>query len=255
MLMSKNYDKTLMIVNFPYLGVGISKQIIESINDRVRYHNAASFTRGHSSKATGITALMIIANQAVVDSQIDTIRLSLIFVFIVLTIIFFSPRIAAFTMIPILIVVAWQPITMASAASFTGGASLNMMTAMIGSIIIGTGIDYAVHISARIKEEGETIQGVMRATEHTGQTIAEATFTTVAALAGGLTVTWFRGFFFIVIALLLYAMFAGLVLLPAVYAIYIKHQEKKLRRYLEPQAEPYEISDAPVEVIEAELIE
>jgi len=257
MLMSENYDKTLMIVNFPYLGVGISEQIIDSINSRVSYHNKNSFGHGRSSRATGITALVIIGNQAVVDSQVDTIRLSLIFVFIVLTIIFFSPRIAAFTMIPILIVVAWQPITMASVASFTGGASLNMMTAMIGSIIIGTGIDYAVHISARIKEEGETIQGVMRATEHTGQTIAEATFTTVAGLSGGLMVTWFRGFFFIVIALLLYAMFAGLVLLPAVYAIYIKHQEKKLRNYLEPKADLDENADAPVdvEVIEAEVIE
>ncbi len=256
MLMSENYDKTLMIVNFPYLGVGISEQIIDSINDRVSYHNRNSFKRGHSSKATGITALVIIGNQAVMESQIETIRLSLIFVFIALTIIFFSPRVAAFTMVPILIVVAWQPITMASVASFTGGASLNMMTAMIGSIIIGTGIDYAVHISERIREEGETIQGVMRATEHTGQTIAEATFTTVAGLSGGLMVTWFRGFFFIVIALLLYAMFAGLVLLPAVYAIWIKHQEKKYRRFLDPGVDPNAVVEPiDVEVVEAEVLE
>jgi predicted RND superfamily exporter protein len=251
MLMSEDYDMTLMIINFPYMGAHMSRKIINNINDAVSDHRD-SMVDGKSSKATGITALVIIADRAIVESQQETIRLSLIFVFIALTIIFFSPRIAALTMIPILLVVAWQPITMASVSQFTGGASLNMMTAMIGSIIIGTGIDYAVHISARIKEEGETIQGVMRATEHTGQTIAEATFTTVAGMSGGLAVTWFRGFFFIVIALLLYAMFAGLVLLPAVYAIYIKAQEKKYRRYMEnaPQ-DPY----SGTEVVEAEIIE
>lgn len=238
MLMNEDFSMTLMIINFPYLGLGETERIINDINDVV--DERGDLRGGRASKASGITALMLVANRAVVESQKSTILISLIFVFIALTLIFLSPRIASITMIPILIVVAWQPLTMVGVSQFTGGATLNMMTAMIGSIIIGTGIDYAVHISERVREEGETIKGVMTATEHTGQSIAEATFTTVAGLSGGLFVTWFRGFFFIVIALLLYAMFAGLVVLPAVYAIYIRCMERRYRRYL-AEEEVYEV--------------
>ncbi len=237
-LMNEEFTMTLMIVNFPYLGYGITEQIIGNVNDVV--DEKGDLDGGKCSRASGIVPLMIVANKAIMSSQYTTIMLSLVFVFIVLTFIFLSfkaglvtaIRIAAITMIPIFLVVAWQPITMQGVSSFTGGASLNMMTAMVGSIIIGTGIDYAVHMSMRIQEEGETIQGIKIGTEHTGGTISEATFTTVAGLSGGLFVTWFRGFFSIIIALLLYALFAGMILLPAVYAIYVSWSSKKERQAL-----------------------
>ncbi len=247
MLVNDDYSMTLMIVNFPYLGVGETERIIDDINKVVANVNP-NMQDGQATKATGLAALILIGNEAIVQSMRGTLWLCLILVFLSLTFIFGSLRLGVITMIPILLVVAWQPLTMASVSGFTGGATLNMMTAMIGSLVIGTGIDFSCHISARLREEGETIQGVKKTTEHTGQTIAEATLTTVAGLSGGLAVTWFRGFFFIIMALILYAMFAGLVLLPAIYAILIKHNEKKYRKYLKPEG-------ADGDVIEAEVIE
>jgi len=58
----------------------------------------------------------------------------------------------------------------------------------------------------------------------------EANLTTVAALSGGLAVIWFRGFFSVLLLLLLYSMFAGMILLPAVYAVLANRKEKKLDR-------------------------
>jgi len=116
---------------------------------------------------------------------------------------------------------------MKSVSTVEGGASLNFMTAMISSVVIGAGIDFGVHITERVREEGESIQGIKRAVQHTGQSIMEANLTTVAALSGGLFVVWFRGFFSILLLLLLYSMFAGMILLPSVYAVLAGRREKK----------------------------
>jgi len=126
------------------------------------------------------------------------------------------------------IVIAWQPLIMKGVSSFEGGASLNMMTAMISSIVIGAGIDFGVHITERVREEGENIEGIQRAVQHTGQSIMEANLTTVAALSGALAVVWFRGFFSVLLLLLLYSMFAGMILLPSVYAVLAERKQKKL---------------------------
>ena len=104
------------------------------------------------------------------------------------------------------------------------------MTAMISSVVIGAGIDFGVHITERIREEGETIEGIRRAVQHTGQSIMEANLTTVAGLTGGLFVVWFRGFFSVLLLLLLYSMFAGMILLPSVYAALADWREKKEKR-------------------------
>jgi len=116
---------------------------------------------------------------------------------------------------------------MKSVSTVEGGASLNFMTAMISSVVIGAGIDFGVHITERVREEGESIQGIKRAVQHTGQSIMEANLTTVAALSGGLFVVWFRGFFSILLLLLLYSMFAGMILLPSVYAVLAERREKR----------------------------
>lgn len=233
MLMTEDYSMTLCMISFPYEGPGLTKAVVDELDeivDRSRTDNnwrdGNGNKRGWMSHTTGWAALGEDIRVAIMDTQLVTIALSLIFVFFILTIIFKSPRIALLTMIPVFIVVSWQPLTMKGVSGMASGASLNMLTAMIGSIVIGSGIDFGVHISQRIKEEGETIEGVKTAVQHTGQSILEANMTTVLGLSGGLIVLWFRGFFGVLLALLLYSMFAGMFVLPAVYLILIKRRNK-----------------------------
>jgi len=68
--------------------------------------------------------------------------------FMVLLITFRSIRYALVTVIPIGLVVSWLYGIM-----YIGGYSLNLVTATIGAISIGVGIDFSIHITQRFREE------------------------------------------------------------------------------------------------------
>ena len=229
MLMTPDYSMTLCMISYPYSGRGVQEDIVDSINSIVDEANGRDGATIKSSHLTGGAAISITIHEAIMDTQYKTLLLSLLFVFIALTLVFLKDdiskiglvkavRLALLTMIPVATVVAWQPLIMKSVSTVEGGASLNFMTAMVSSVVIGAGIDFGVHISHRIREEGETPGGIKRAVQHTGQSIMEANLTTVAGLSGGLFVAWFVGFFSVLLLLLIYSMFAGMILLPAVYA-------------------------------------
>ncbi len=229
MLMTPDFSMTLAMVRFPFVGTGVGEQIVDSVNTIADDANSREGSSVKISHATSGAAISLTIDEAIMNTQLKTLVLSLVLVFVALTLVFLRSdvswagakkalRYALLTMIPVATVVAWQPLIMKGVSSFDGGASLNMMTAMISSVVIGAGIDFGVHITERIREEGETIEGIKRAVQHTGQSIMEANLTTVAGLSGGLFVVWFRGFFSVLLLLLLYSMFAGMILLPAVYA-------------------------------------
>jgi len=229
MLMTPDYSMTLCMINYPRAGRAVQEDIINNVNRIVDETNGRQGSTIKISHATAGAAISITIHEAIMDTQYKTLLLSLLFVFIALTVVFLKDdisktgflkalRLAILTMIPVATVVAWQPLIMKSVSTVEGGASLNFMTAMVSSVVIGAGIDFGVHISHRIREEGETPGGIKRAVQHTGQSIMEANMTTVAGLSGGLFVAWFVGFFSVLLLLLIYSMFAGMILLPAVYA-------------------------------------
>ena len=69
----------------------------------------------------------------------------------------------------------------------------------------------------RIREEGETPGGIVKAVARTGQTIFETTATTCAGLAAGLTVAIpaLRNFFLLMMMLIFLALLTSAILLPA----------------------------------------
>ena len=88
-------------------------------------------------------------------------------------------------MIPVAIVILWQPLLMRG-----GDVNVNVFTAMVGSIVFGIGVDDCIHMIERIREEGETPTGLARSIESTGQTIFETSATTMAGIAAGFLVAF-----------------------------------------------------------------
>ena len=90
--------------------------------------------------------------KAQLDASTDTLRTSLPIAvtatFILLLITMKSFRYAFATIIPIILVVTWLYGLM-----YLLGFSLNFVTAMIGAISIGIGIDYSIHITERFRQE------------------------------------------------------------------------------------------------------
>ena len=82
------------------------------------------------------------------NSLYKSIPIAAVAAFLVLLIAFRSFRYALVTILPIGLVVSWLYGIM-----YIGGYSLNLVTATIGAISIGVGIDFSIHITQRFREE------------------------------------------------------------------------------------------------------
>ncbi|MDY0004729.1 MAG: MMPL family transporter, partial [Polyangia bacterium] len=93
-----------------------------------------------------------IARQATLDAVMSAFRFSLLVAlglcFLLAAIFMRSIRYALVSVVPILLVVAWL-----NAFMFLAGYNLNVVTATIGAISIGVGIDFAVHFVMRFQQE------------------------------------------------------------------------------------------------------
>jgi len=229
MLMNDDYSKTLIYTEMPYVNIQHTKKIVREVNEAIDRHED-EVPGGSISHLTGGAPVSIAINDGILGTQYRTIFLSGILVFLTLIVAFMLPgfafsslkrglKIAIIAMVPLMMVVLLQPLLMIGAGSHT-----NIFTAMLGTIIIGIGIDFSVHMSERIQQEGETFAGIARATRGTGQSMVEASSTTVMGVAAGIIVSWnsfagLRNFFIIISALLVYSLLAGLLVLPAIYAV------------------------------------
>ena len=245
MLISDSYQKALIYVEMPYINIDDTQLLIDRINEITDYQDLA-VPNGEVAHLTGGPPITVAINAGIQETQWKTITLSLILVFCALFCLFYltsenrlSPAtmvrslgFAAATIVPILIVVAWQPMTMSA-----GSTNVNIFTAMIGTIIIGIGIDNAVQISERVREEGVTEEGIARAVEFTGASLVEATSTTAGGVAAGVLISLFRtqfvglqNFFLLIIVLIFYTLIGGLLVLPAIYTASLRLSERLKRK-------------------------
>ena len=232
MLINRDYTKTLIYIEMPYLNLKLTEKLVYWVNIAVDNNtNSDEFKNnvpnGEMSHLAGGAPVSIAINNGIHDTQEKTIYLSLFLVFLVLLFLFRSIKMSVLAMLPLFTVVLWQPLLMVGA-----DANVNIFTAMIGTIVIGIGIDFSIHMSERIREEGETYKGIAKATEGTGQSLVEASGTTAMALLAGflVTLTSFAGlrtFFMMILVLILYSLFAGLILLPSIYTAILDFKKPK----------------------------
>ena len=133
--------------------------------------------------------------------------------------------------IPLMMVVGWVYGIM----GFTG-YQINAQTVTIGALSLGLGVDYAVHFSVRLEEEVEHNPfasqevWVTNASATTGRAMFAAALTTaggfsVLNLSALLPLRLFGQAFVVAITL---ALLSSLILLPAFYTPFLKHDAEKL---------------------------
>ena len=220
MLLTDEYDKALIYVSMPYINIDDTTILVNEIDDiafirdkQIHAHDA------QMSQLTGGPPVSIAINQGIQDTQFDTIKLSLFLVLITMMIIFGSVKFGFITFLPIFLVILWYPATVDA-----GGTNLNIFTAMVGTIIIGIGIDNSIQITERVREEGTTPEGIQKAVENTGQSVVEATFTTMGGVFSGVLISFFssqfiglRNFFALIITLVLFSLLMAVFALPSFY--------------------------------------
>ncbi len=233
MLLTDEYDKALIYVSMPYVNIDDTAIVVNTIDQIAEIRDRQmSFENAQMSTLTGGPPVSIAINEGIQETQFDTIKLSLVLVLIAMICIFWSVKYGFVTFLPILLVILWYPATVDA-----GGTNLNIFTAMVGTIIIGIGIDNSIQITERVREEGATPKGIQKAVENTGQSVVEATFTTMGGVFSGVIISFYRtqfiglrNFFALIITLVLFSLLMAVFALPSFYHALHYLQNKYAKR-------------------------
>ncbi len=233
MLLTDEYDKALIYVSMPYVNIDDTAIVVKTIDQIAEIRDRQmSFENARMSTLTGGPPVSIAINEGIQETQFDTIKLSLVLVLIAMICIFWSVKYGFVTFLPILLVILWYPATVDA-----GGTNLNIFTAMVGTIIIGIGIDNSIQITERVREEGATPKGIQKAVENTGQSVVEATFTTMGGVFSGVIISFYRtqfvglrNFFALIITLVLFSLLMAVFALPSFYHALHYVQNKYAKR-------------------------
>ena len=211
MLLNEQGTKAIVYVSQPYMNLNVAGELRDEIDDILS--EGPKLLNTDTSLLTGGLPVSLDINEGIHDTQSTTTILTLIVLTVLLMFVFRSPRLGIYTMIPVAVVILWQPLLMQS-----GDVNVNIFTAMIGTIVFGIGVDDSIHVMHRIREEGETPEGMASAIEETGQTIFETTITTVSGIAAGFLAAFpgLENFFMLMCLLIIFAFVTSTFLLPAV---------------------------------------
>ena len=209
---NEDFDRTLIFVDMPFVPVAQTSEYVDAVNA-----HADSFSGGHGESAedlTGVAATVIEVNELIVGSQWTSLGFAIILTLITLAIVFRDIRYSFWTTSPVIATVALQWLFM-----WQLDVSLSLVTVMIGSILVGVGVDFSIHIANRIKELGGGIPAIKTAAIGTGMSLFEAATVTSLGLATAksIPIPAIQPFINVIIILLWVAAASALILLPAIF--------------------------------------
>jgi predicted RND superfamily exporter protein len=168
------------------------------------------------AELTGMIRIVQRLNESLIKSQIQSIIIAIIVVFFMLSLQFRSIRMGAVVLSPIVLVIL---INFALMGYF--GIPLDYATMLVGSIMIGVGIDYSIHFSSRFKLEygssGNEHKSLERTLKTTGIAIVSNALMVALGffvLVGGKFIPVKREGWMIGVLMILSA-FAALIFLPS----------------------------------------
>lgn len=216
LFINADYDRSLIYIDMPFMNVQETAAAVDEVNTYAAQNYPGGIT---SSPLIGVAAVTIAVNELIVGSQWSSLGFALVATLLTLAIVFRDPRYALLTTLPVVFTVAMQWLVMQQM-----DVTLSLVTVMIGSILVGVGIDFSIHIANRVRENGGTIEAVREACTTTGMSLIEAVVVTCAGLATAflIPIPALQPFVKVIIILLLFAAASALLLLPAVLTFLIE---------------------------------
>jgi predicted RND superfamily exporter protein len=215
-LINSDNSKTLIVVRVP-AGKSISETeiLVNQINQIAS--NASIPHGGKLSELVGQDVITVQINKQLMSSQASSLAVSLLLVLACLIIGFNSTVIGFLALIPVLVVLAWEP-----GALVSMNIPLSVINITVASIMVGTGIDYSIQTTQRVREEVEKgsskIDAVKTSIETSGLSIIGAAATTIVALVATFLVpiSTLHQFSIIIISLISFSFFASLSIIPTI---------------------------------------
>ena len=149
-----------------------------------------------------------------------SLPIALVAAIILLTATMRSIRYAAVTVIPIVLVVAWLYGIM-----YVSGFALNFVTAMIGAISIGIGIDYSIHMTERFREElrrtNNSMDAIKLTANGTGVALVASAASSIVgfAILGFAPMPMFAAYGQLTAVMIFLALIASLIVLPCLLMV------------------------------------
>ena len=209
---SEDFSRSLIYVDMPFIPVADTAKSVDSVNEK-----AATFQGPYGESAedlTGVAATAIEVNELIVGSQWTSLGFAIILTLITLAVVFRDIRYSIWTTSPVIATVALQWLVM-----WRMDVPLSLVTVMIGSILVGVGVDFSIHIANRIRELGGGIQAIRTAAVGTGMSLFEAATVTSLGMytAYDIPIPEITPFITVSLILLWVAAASALILLPAIF--------------------------------------
>ena len=210
---SENYDRSLILVDMPYLPVADTSSSVVSI-DRLTNTFSGTEPGDYATPLTGVAPTTIEVNELIVGSQWTSLGFAVILTLITLAIVFKDLKYSLLTTSPVIATVALQWLVM-----WRMDVDLSLVTVMIGSILVGVGVDFSIHISNRIRELGGGLEAIRTAAIGTGMSLFEAAVVTSLGMftAYQIPIIAISPFITVILILLWVAAASALILLPAIF--------------------------------------
>lgn len=138
-----DFKKALVTARINSLSTGEISEVVK----RVKSYTATEFV-GIPVTVGGFGAVFADLVDAIVSGQVSSLALSFLIVFLLDAVCFWSIEGGIYSMIPLVVAVPALFGLMG-----TMGIELNVVTAMLSSIMIGVGVDYTIHFLWRYREE------------------------------------------------------------------------------------------------------
>lgn len=125
-----------------------STKITNSIINSAKVFASENFPEGYTIEATGAGEIESRMTDMVVSSQLISLVISLVCVFLIISVAFKSPIAGFIGAVPLAFTILLNYMIMGFA-----GINLDLVTSIIASIAVGVGIDYTIHFLTTYKEE------------------------------------------------------------------------------------------------------
>jgi len=227
MLVKEDYSKSVMYVMMPNMDVVATEKVVNEVNRAIEETKPGI----SATELSGFGPVLVVINNLLLENSVLSTAISYFSVLLLLYVFYRNRKIAMITTIPIIFIIFWQyPVIWflgklggwinPTDPPFTG--ELNLFTAMIGSIMIGIGIDFSIHITERMREKRFRAEvGVPYAASTSGMAFIEATVTMLMGLMAVMAVNIpsIREFILLIMMLLVIAAYSAIFVLGSVYYI------------------------------------
>ena len=210
---NKDFSRNLIYVDMPYLPVAATSEMVDSVDKYASQFEGTSIGDAANPLA-GVASTAIEVNELIVNSQWTSLGFAVILTLITLAIVFKNVQYSIWTTSPVIATVAMQWLVM-----WQMDVPLSLVTVMIGSILVGVGVDFSIHIANRIRELGGGIEAIRSAAIGTGMSLFEAAVVTTLGMltAYQIPIPEIKPFVTVILILLWVAAASALILLPAIF--------------------------------------